>query len=135
MYEYHEKTGWADGGCIIYKQNMNKEIVGSYDYECVEDGVDPICCGEITGYVRATRNLGEFDITFQIYDEDDAYFTGFFDCKDDEQLCRMFRAIVNIFKDYREHLIWNMRDTYRTIKKEIELILEDDCGELHSEIY
>lgn len=77
---------------LIYEQNVPLALITDEDY---------ICCGRLTAYVKAFRNDdGNMSVEFGFSDDDDWERFQYIECKDDEELQRMFREVVRITKDF-----------------------------------
>ena len=77
---------------LIYEQNVPLALISEDNY---------ICCGRLTALVRAFRDdNGDMTVEFGFTDDDDWEQFQYFQCKDDEELQRVFHEVVRITKDF-----------------------------------
>ena len=91
MLNYYRCEG-LKYSALIYEQNVPLALISEDDY---------ICCGRLTALVKAFRDDdGDMVVEFGFTDDDDWEQFRSFNCKDDEELQRVFREVVRITKDF-----------------------------------
>ena len=91
MLRYYRCEG-LKYSALIYEQNVSLALISEDDY---------ICCGRLTAYVKAFRDdNGDMTVEFGFSDDDDWEQFHSIDCKDDEELQRVFHEVVRITKDF-----------------------------------
>ena len=77
---------------LIYEQNVPLALMTEDDY---------ICCGRLTAIIKAFReDSGSMTVEFGFHDDDDWEQAHVFECKDNDELQRVFREIVRTTKDF-----------------------------------